>query len=63
MHLVEEKKAPNLFGDTEARSVVLCLAKLCADLYTTVKPFQTWDSRSAYLLEKVSNTDSKTMED
>lgn len=63
MQLVEQKKAPNLFADTEARSVVLCLAKLCADLHTIVKRFQTWDSGSACLLEKVSNTDNKTMED
>lgn len=63
MQLVEPKKAPNLFADTEAKSVVLCLAKLCADLYTVVKPFQSWDCRSACLLEKVGNTDNKTMED
>lgn len=39
MQLLEPKKAPNLFADTEAKSVVLCLAKLCADLYTVVKAF------------------------
>lgn len=62
MQFVEQKKAPNLFADTGARSVFLCLTKLCSDLCTVVKPFQTWDSRPACLLEKVSNTDNKTME-